>query len=188
MPLSVATTDQQAIRDAFYDGAPGVLVSGLVWTTAAAVSIARGVEPGIWTLLAGGVLIYPLSLALTKALGRSAAPPNGNGLITLAGASTVWLILCCAMAFGLSRLSPVLFFPSMMATIGARYLVFATMYGRAAYLLGGGVLIVAGFAALAVRLAPFQSAALGSVIEIGLALVLFRSAEPAGGASASTPR
>lgn len=183
MPDSISTTAQQEIREAFYDGAPGVLVSGLVWCTAAAVGYARAVDQGIWTLLIGGVFIHPLSVMLAKLLGRSGAPPKGNGLVAVAGASTVWLIVCCAMSYGLSLLSKVLFFPAMMATIGARYLIFATLYNRAAFAVGGMVLLLAGMAALFFGLAPFQAAALGGAIEIGLALALFRGAEAARGTS-----
>jgi hypothetical protein len=52
---------QQEMRDAFYDGAPGILVSGLVWASAALVCYAQSVERGAWALLIGGVLIHPVA-------------------------------------------------------------------------------------------------------------------------------
>lgn len=167
---------QQAMREAFYDGGPGMLVSGTVWAVAALVCHLQGVERGIWALLIGGALIHPMSVLLTKALGRPAASPKDNGLPTLAGTSTVWLIVCCAMAYGLSRHNVEWFFPAMMATIGSRYLVFATLFGRAVYLVCGGVLVVAGVAAVWLHLQPVIAAALGSGIEVVFAAVVFKGA------------
>lgn len=177
MKLILDANAQREMRDAFYDGAPGILVSGLVWATAALVCFAQGVERGVWALLIGGALIHPVANILTKALGRSAAPPKSNALPALAAATTVWLIVCCAMAFGLSLQSSAWFFPAMMATIGSRYMVFSMLFNRAAYWVGGGVLVVAGAAAIWFRLHPFQSAALGSLIEISFAVAVFRSAD-----------
>lgn len=168
---------QQEMRVAFYDGGPGMLVSGTVWAVAAMVVAFQGVERGIWALLIGGALIHPLSVLLTKALGRTAASPKDNGLPSLAGTSTVWLIVCCAMAYGLSRHNVEWFFPAMMATIGSRYMVFSTLFGRAIYLVCGGVLLVAGVAAAWLHVPPVMAAALGSAIEIVFAAVVFKGAD-----------
>ena len=37
MKLALYGTAQQEMREAFYDGAPGILVSGFVWASAALV-------------------------------------------------------------------------------------------------------------------------------------------------------
>lgn len=175
MKLELDGNAQLEMRDAFYDGAPGVMVSGLVWANAALICYLWGVEKGIWALLIGGVVISPAADILTRFLGRSASPPNGNPLTALAVASTVWLIVCCAMAFGLSLYSPILFFPAMMAVIGCRYMVFSTIFNLATYAVLGCVLLVAAVAAIWLRLEPYQSASLGSFIEISCAVVMFRS-------------
>lgn len=176
MKLAIDGNAQQQMRDACYDGAPGILVSGLVWAIAAMVCYVQGVERGIWTLLIGGVLISPAADLLTKLLGRSASLPKGNPLTAVAAASTIWLIVCCAMAFGLSLQYPGWFFPAMMAVIGSRYMVFATIFNRAVYWALGCVLVIAGMAALGLRLSPLYSASIGSVIEIGFAVFVFRTA------------
>lgn len=178
MKLELAGNAQAEMRAACYDGAPGILISGLVWVTAAVISLTYGAERGIWTLLIGGVLISPLADLLTKALGRSASPPKGNPLTALAIASTLWLIVNCAMAYGLSRYSLMLFFPAMMAVIGCRYMVFATLFNRSIYLVLGSVLVLLGMAAIGLQLKPWHSAALGGLIEIGFAVAVFRSAVP----------
>ncbi len=176
MKLALDSKAQEEMREAFYDGAPGILVSGLVWAAAALMCHLHGVATGVWTLLIGGALISPAANLLTRALGRSAASSKGNPLAVLAVASTIWLIVCCAMAFGLSLHDPTWFFPAMMAVIGSRYMVFATIFNRGAFWALGCVLVFAGVAASWLRLEPSHSAAIGSLIEISFAVVVFGSA------------
>lgn len=164
------------MRLAYYDGAPGILVSGLVWLTAALVCHLLGIHKAVWTLLIGGALIHPISLIVTKALGRSAKTGKANALNQLAMASTIWLILGCAMSYGLYLFMPILFFPAMMATIGSRYLIFASVYGKAVYWLLGASLIIAANLALFTQMPPALAAGLGGLIEIAFAFLVFSKA------------
>ena len=180
MQLSVSEEQQVEMRHAHFDGAPGIVVSGLVWLTAALVCQLLGMQRAVWTLLIGGALIYPISAILTKALGRPAKTSKANALNQLGMASTIWLILCCAMAYGLFLFKPVLFFPAMMVTIGSRYLVFASMFGRAIFWVMGMSLIVAGNVALFAALPPAVAAAIGGLIEVLFAcLVFLKASRPA---------
>ena len=70
MNLTLTEQQQQEMRHAHYDGAPGVLVSGLIWIVAALICYQLGIKQGVWTLLVGGALIYPISVIFSKALGR----------------------------------------------------------------------------------------------------------------------
>lgn len=177
---SLLEDQQDEMRHAYYDGAPGILVSGLVWLAAALACHLFGVERGVWTLLAGGMLIHPLSVVLGRAMGRPARTGKANALNQLAMASTVWLILCCAMAYGLFLFMPELFFPAMMATIGSRYLIFASLYGRTVYLVMGASLILAGVLALYLAIVPLAAAAIGGGIEVLFAAYVFsRAGKPA---------
>jgi hypothetical protein len=176
MNLSPNEAHQHEIRRAFHDGAPGILVSGLVWITAALVSWQLGTKQAVWTLLIGGALIYPLGLLLTKVLGHSATTDKRNPMNQLAMASTVWLILGCAMAYGLYLFRPVLFFPAMMATIGCRYMIFATIYGTAMYWLLGATLLVAANLSLFLMAPPTVAAGLGGLIEVVFAVLVFSKA------------
>jgi hypothetical protein len=177
MHLSPTAEHQADMRLAYYDGAPGVLVSSLIWLTAAAVCQFVGVHKAVWALLIGGALIHPLSLVLTKLLGRSAKTQPGNALAQLAAASTVWLIVCCAFAYGLYLLKPAFFFPAMMAVIGCRYMVFASVFGRAIFWLLGGVLVAAGNFSFLLAAAPALAAAVGGAIELVFAAWMFAKAE-----------
>jgi drug/metabolite transporter (DMT)-like permease len=176
MKLSISEEYQSEMRHAYHDGAPGIFVSGLVWLAATFASFQLGVSQGVWTLLIGGALIHPLSSVLTRALGRPAKAAKGNPLEQLGMASTFWLILCCAMAYGLFLFKPGLFFPAMMATIGCRYLVFASLFGRTVFWVMGATLIGAGVAAFCLAAPPVLAAALGGTIEVLFAgFVFFKS-------------
>ncbi|WP_395010246.1 DUF7010 family protein [Undibacterium sp.] len=176
MNLIPTEAHQQEMRHAHYDGASGILVSGLVWIAATLVCYQVGTHQAVWTLLIGGALIYPLSLLVTKALGRPATTSKANALNQLGMASTIWLILCCAMSYGLYLLKPELFFPAMMATIGSRYLVFASMYGNPIFWVMGICLIVAGTLSILTTISPSTAAAIGGLIEVLFALYVFAKA------------
>ena len=72
MRLSLFEEQQVEMRHAYYDGAPGVLVSGLVWIAAALVCHLLGLSQAVWTLLIGGAFIHPVSALATRAMGRPA--------------------------------------------------------------------------------------------------------------------
>jgi hypothetical protein len=179
MPLTLTEQQQHEMRHAHYDGAPGILVSGIVWIIAALVCQQLGVNKAVWTLLIGGALIYPIGLVVVKVLGRSGTTDKGNALNQLALASTVWLIVCCAMAYGLFLLKPTLFFPAMMATIGCRYLVFASIFGRPIYWVLGLCLVVAANLTFFLSAPPAIAAAIGGLIEVVFAFVVFSKAQKA---------
>lgn len=180
MRLAHSEAQQHEMRYAHYDGAPGILVSGTVWMGAALVAQQLGVNTAVWVLLIGGALIYPIALIVTKALGRPATTDKSNALNQLAMASTIWLIVCCAMAYGLFLLRPSLFFPSMMATIGCRYLIFANIYGRAIFWVFGATLVVAASLAFYLVLPPVLVAGLGGVIELLFAFWVFSKSSSIG--------
>ena len=177
MKLALNERLQSEIRREHYDGAPGVLTSALVWLTSSAVCFSEGTLQGVWTLLVGGALIYPISTLLTRFWVKPRAAPSPNPLNQLAGASTIWLIACCVMAYGLYHLRPELFFPAMMLTIGCRYAVFATVYGLKVYWLLGIALVAASFLSFFLWLAPSASALVGGLVELALSFVIFRGAE-----------
>lgn len=168
------------MRRTHLDGAPGVAVSGTVWLLSAVVCYRFGVPKAVWTLLIGGALISPLSNVLKKLLGApSEAKPN-NALNQLALATTIWLIACCFMAFGLYLHDETWFFPAMMLTIGSRYLVFSTLFGLAIYWVLGGLLIGAGALSFYLSSPAMYSALIGAAVELVFAAILFsRLSRPA---------
>jgi len=159
---------QQDLRHTHLGGAPGVITSGSIWLIAAAVTAFVGVKAGIATLFFGGMLIYPLGVVLTRALGRSARPRTGNPLVALAMQSTMMMMFGIVIALGVAMIRPDWFFPAMLLVIGGRYLVFATIYGLSVQywslgcaLAGAGMLLAIGNAP------PATSAMVGGLVEIG---------------------
>jgi hypothetical protein len=89
----------------------------------------------------------------------------------LAGASTIWLILCLPLAYALGLQKQGWFFAAMLLVIGGRYLVFATLYGMRLYWALGLALAAAGFA-LGYLAAPAHVAAIvGAALEALFAAV-----------------
>lgn len=163
---------QRDMRVAYIDGAPGLLVSATVWAVAGLVCLLRMPLDAVWALYAGGVLIYPLSLLLTRALGRTGSHAPGNPLGALALATTVWMILMLAVAYGIALWRIALFFPAVLCVIGGRYLCFATVYGMRLYLVCGAMLALAGYGLATLHAAPAAAAFCGAIIEGAFAAII----------------
>lgn len=171
---------QREMRFAYYGGAPGVFTSAVAWLVAAFVSVRLSSDRAIWALFIGGMLIHPVSLVLTKALGRSAKHSSGNPFAALAGATTVWMILMLPLAYGVSRLHIEWFFPAMLFIIGGRYLVFSTIYGTRTFWVCGATLALAGLALARGDVSPTVSAFSGAAIEAAFAIAIFISSREPG--------
>ncbi len=182
MQLALNDRLQSEIRRIHYDGATGVLTSALVWLTSSVVCFLAGTHQGVWALLVGGALIYPISSILQRFWVKPQKAPSPNALNQLAFASTIWLIACCFMAYGLYQLREELFFPAMMLTIGCRYTVFATVFGLRAYWAFGLTLVAASCASFFLWLSPPLSAMVGGLIELVFAGAFFASAKKFSGA------
>lgn len=161
------------MRFAYFGGAPGMMTSAVVWLIAGVVSVRMSSDRAIWTLFVGGMLIHPVSLLLTKALGRSAKHSAGNPFGSLALATTFWMILMLPLAYGASRLHIEWFFPAMLLIIGGRYLTFSTIFGARIFWICGATLALAGLALGRANASPALSAFSGAAIEAAFALTIF---------------
>ena len=176
MTESTFQAAQADMRQAYFSGAPGVLVSGLVWLTAGIVAVFGSERSAVLTLLFGGAAIFPLSIILTKLLGHTGKHTVGNPLGALAAEGTFWLLAGCAIAYGMHVLRIEWFFPAMLLVIGGRYLTFQTLYGLRAYWACGAVLCLAGLALALARTPPFVGAFTGAAIELVFAAFMFKQA------------
>jgi len=167
------------MRHAYFSGAPGVLVSGLVWLAAGAVALKSSNQHAVLTLLFGGALIHPLSLVVTRLLGRSGAHTAGNLLGRLVLENTVWLMAGIVIAYGLQSIRIDWFLPAMLLVIGSRYLSFQTLYGLKIYWACGAALIAAGFLLAVLKAAVFTAAFTGAAIELAFALLISAQAKRA---------
>jgi hypothetical protein len=164
---------QADMRVGYLSGAPGVATSGVAWLAAAAVVMAVTPKAGMWALLIGGALIFPVSVLLTKLLGRPGKHSDGNPLGRLAVEGTVWMMAGIAVAFGMQALRLEWFFPAMLLAIGGRYMTFQTIYGMRIYWILGAALCVAGICLALIRAPVLTGALAGGLIELAFAGVIY---------------
>ena len=80
----------------------GALASGLVWLISAFVAFKYSDTQAVWTLLIGGMFIFPLSALFSKMIGLSGNHTKGNPLAQLAMEGTIFMLMCLPLALGLS--------------------------------------------------------------------------------------
>ena len=173
MPESMTFAEAQAdMRRAYLDGAAGMLTSAAVWLAAGLVASLVSPERALWTLFIGAAFIHPVSVLLAKLLGRSGQHRKGNPLGQLAGATTVWLVLSCVIAYAVSLQNMLWFFPAMMFVIGGRYMTFATLFGLRIFWACGLTLVAAAYVLVRLHGAPAVSACAGGALEAGFAIAI----------------
>ena len=174
---------QADMRQAYRHGAFGVLVSAFAWSLAAGIAALGRPQQAVWTLLIGGMFIFPVSMGLARLCGRSGMHQKTNPLGRLALFSTFGLLAGCALALGVATQKLEWFFPTMLLVIGGRYLVFTAVYGLRIYwacgftLAGVGLVLGAVLAAPSPELkavGPFIGAFSGALIETVFGALLLR--------------
>lgn len=135
---------QHEMRVGYTGGSTGVLVSGLVWLAAGITIWHSGISAGFTVLFLGGVLIFPLSMLLSRLLFSALPVSGGNPLNRLAIESTVMLFIGLLIGWALLKVQPDLAFPVIALAIGARYATFRTLYDEWMYWLLGGAIIAIG--------------------------------------------
>ena len=166
---------QTDMRKGYANGSIGIIVSGLIWLISATTSYQYSAKQAVWTLLIGGIFIHPVSLLISKAIGRNGTHTKGNPLGNLAMEGTVFMIMCLPVAFGLSLQHAEWFFQGMLLIIGGRYLTFASIYGIKLYWILGAVLGVAAYLLFYFKVQSLGCLLTGSLIEISFGLWMFLS-------------
>lgn len=169
------TQAQNEMRLAYASGATGALASGLIWLLSGAVALLLTPERAVITLFIGGMFIFPLSVLMSKTLGRAGKHSPENPLGHLALESTFFMLACLPLAYVVFLYRSDWFFPAMMFIIGGRYFSFQTIYGTRLYWLLAAVLLVAAVVLLSLEAAPVSAAFVGGGIEVVFALILFRA-------------
>lgn len=163
---------QDDMRRGYLWGATGVMTSGLVWLAAGLVAYFDHPRNAIWTLFVGAAFIVPVSNLIDRALGAPGKHSAGNRLAALAMETTVFMLMCLPLAYGLSLFRIEWFFPAVLMIIGGRYLAFATIYGTPVYWLLGALLGVGALLAFMLAFPPHVSALVGAGIELAFGAVL----------------
>jgi hypothetical protein len=135
---------QGEVRTVFVGGFWGQLVSSIIWLASAGIATWVSPKAGIWTVVAGGFFIYPLTQLLLRLRGRRALVARDNPLgqlgmqVALAGGVPM-LLLVPVTEFRLT-----LFYPALMVLMGAHYLPFTFLYGTRIFMLLGAALAGSG--------------------------------------------
>lgn len=171
---------QRDMRRAYVNGGLGVLVSGIVWVLSGLVTQNVSLQYGMASLFFGGMAIHPLSLLLAKLLFKRERPVASNPLEMLALQSTPFLIIGLVVGYIVSDANPDWFFAIALLAVGARYLVFQTIYGMRHYVVLGVLLIAFGFVAIwYLKLPPHAVAIAGGLTELLFSAALLKSPERA---------
>ena len=165
---------QHDLSRAYAGGAPGVLVSGLVWLIAGTVWQLHGTTAAFAALFFGGMAIHPLGVLIERVAFRGPKATIGKPLETLAIEATIPLFVGVLIAWVLLVRAPDIAIPVFAAIVGARYFLFRTMYGEIAYwALGAAILLIAGLALFGVAL-PLNLGFLVGIVELIAAALILR--------------
>lgn len=168
---------QEDIREVYHGGFHGQLVSGVIWLLAATAWVAVSPAVGIMSLLAGGVLIFPLTMLLVKLAGGPAALPGGHPMAGLAMQIAFTVPLGLLVAVAAAGYREEWFFPASMVIVGAHYLPFTFLYGMPLFAALGGVLAFGGVGlALWVPGPPSLGGWVTGTVLVAFAFLLRRSA------------
>jgi hypothetical protein len=163
---------QEDMRRGYLWGATGIMTSGLVWLAAGLVAYFNDARNAIWVLFIGAGFIVPISNLIDRILGAPGKHSQGNRLSVLALETTVFMLMCLPLAYGLALYRIEWFFPAVLMVIGGRYITFGTIYGTPIYWLLGAVLGVGAILAFVQAVPPHVSALLGAAIELVFGAVL----------------
>ena len=163
---------QADLRRAYLDAGPGTAISGLVWGAAALAQARSGVGTGFAVLFFGGMLIFPLSLLVNRALfGRAAeSPDNPFGRLVLE--STIAMLAAFLPAWLFLDSAPALVMPLAALAVGAHYFAFKTAYGLPIFWVLGGLLMAMSVAAI-YRVFPLSGAFVLSVAAVEILFGIF---------------
>jgi hypothetical protein len=170
-PLAAAQHD---LSQAYVGGAPGVMVSGLVWLIAGVVWQLYGIDAAFAALFFGGMAIHPLGVLIERIALRAPKATVGKPLETLAIEATIPLFVGVMIGWVLLVRAPDLAIPVFAAIVGARYFLFRTLYGEVAYwMLGAAILAAAGVAMFGISL-PLNLGFIVGIIELIAAAIILR--------------
>lgn len=164
---------QSDMRDGYGYGSIGVFVSGIVWVFSSLIVNYHSSHNGIWTLIIGGMFIFPLATLIGKLMGIKGAHNKNNPLGKLAMEGTIWMIMCIPLAYSLSLIKVEWFFQGMLMIIAGRYLTFASIYGMRLYWVLGTILGLVAYSLYKMEAGGFPSALTGGLIEIIFGIFIY---------------
>jgi hypothetical protein len=149
---------QRDVRTMYLGGFPGQLVSGLIWLASAALATWRSQSFGMWTLVLGGMFIFPLAQLVMKLMGRPASLPKGHPMTGLAMQIAFTIPLSLPLVAAATHAHAGWFYPSLMIIVGAHYLPFIHLYGMRMFGVLAAILLAGALVFAHLEAAPFAAA------------------------------
>ncbi len=119
------------------------------------------------------MLIMPLAIIISRTVFRAPKLGSGHPLERLGLESTFLLFAGILVAYAALRAAPQSVFPILATTIGARYLVFRTIYAEPLYwLLATALIAVGGSTLLYAIVWPVDLAVIVGCVEVAFAAAL----------------
>ncbi len=163
---------QRDIRRAYVGGGPGVLVSAIIWLTAALTQHSRGTAFAFAVLFFGGMLIFPLSTLLSRAVFHREKEAPGNSLGMTALESTIAMIGGLFAAWLFLAFKAALVFPLAAIAVGTHYAVFKTVYGDGLFWALGAIITAIGLLEIFIAPMPGGVALLVAAVEFIFGIIL----------------
>jgi hypothetical protein len=136
---------QRDITRAYVGGGPGMVYSAFTWLAAGYVQSRHGTGLAFLVLFAGGTVIYPVGVLLSRYVFGRAAEAKDNPLGMAALESTICMIGGLFAAWLMLPLKPAYVFPLAAIAVGTHFAVFRTVYGDRLFWLLGALLTAIGF-------------------------------------------
>ena len=163
---------QRDIRRAYVGGGPGVIVSSAVWFAAACAQQWRGTSFAFTVLFFGGMLIFPVSMLISRLVFRREKEAKGNTLATTTLECTVAMIGGLFAAWLFLPFKPSFVLTLAAIAVGTHYAVFKTVYGLRLFWALGAVVTMIGLFDILVRPIPGGVALAVAIAELAFGIVL----------------
>jgi hypothetical protein len=171
---------QQDNRRAFVGGGLGVFISGILWLSAAFVLKHRGIGAAFLFIFFGGMLIFPLTVFVSRQLFKRPPASKRNPLGRLVAESTAAMIGGLFAAWLFLPTSPAYVFPLAAIAVGTHYAVFCTAFGDTLFwVLAGLVTAVGVLDILGLARIPGGPAFAVGLLQVGFGIFLAARDKPA---------
>ena len=135
---------QRDVRTVFVGGFAGQLVSGAIWLASAAAGTWSSTRIAILILVFGGMMIFPLTQVVLKAMGKTGTLPRGHPMNGLAMQAAFVLPSTFPLIYAAAAHHLYWFYPAFLIALGAHYLPFIFLYGMPQFGDLSGLLTTAG--------------------------------------------
>lgn len=196
-PSRMTLTELQAdVRRAYMRGAPGMVVSGVVWLITAWLAQRGEVRTAMIALFLGGILIFPLGSLVVRLAGGSPTLPAKHPMTALGMQSAFIMPFGWPLVIAAGMVKPGWYFAAASLLVAIHYFPFITLYGMRHYGVVAALLLAVVSGALWLAPTSVTASAWGTAaVELVCGIWIWRGVTergpvatgPSAPASAATP-